>query len=407
MNTSLRKTKVRLGILAIVLLLGLSPVLARAGWFNSKKNETVTISKDEYERLKQFELLDEVKQYVDAYYYEEPNAQNMLDGAIQGMLQGLGDAYTFYYPQEAWTKMQEDDTGKYAGIGVQMLGNYEDSLVTIIRVFKDTPAERAGLKKGDIFYKVEDLEVSTATMQDAVDIMRGVPGEKVHIEILRNGEVLPFDLVKANIVVNRVEYKMIDDKVGYIILFEFAGGSMEAFDEAYQDLKQQGMEHLIFDLRDNPGGWVGDAEKIGSIFLDQKMLYYTQDRGGNKKEYITTTGADTMSLTMLVNGNSASASEILAGAMQDHERATIIGEKTFGKGVIQFVVPLSDEKSGFQFTTAQYFSPLGHKVHKEGITPDLLVEQPEEFAQTFFDTADLKDPQLAKAYEHALAELKK
>lgn len=401
-----RRLLYRLSILAVVLLASALPLLTNASWFGTNKNDTVTISKEEYDRLKQYELLDEVKQYVEAFYYEEPDEQSMMDGAIQGLLGGLGDAYSFYYPEEAWQKMQEDDTGKYAGIGVQMLGDYEDSSVTIIRVFKDTPAERAGLKKGDVFLSVEDIQVTTATMQDAVDIMRGVPGEKVHIEIVRNGEVLPFDLVKANIIVNRVEYKMIDDKVGYIILFEFAGGSKEAFLQAYQELKSQGMHHLIFDLRDNPGGWVGDAEEIGSLFLDQKLLYYTEDRFERRKEFNTNQGAESMPMTILVNENSASASEILAAAMQDHERAAIIGQKTFGKGIIQFVVPLSDEKSGFQFTSAQYFSPFGKKVHKEGVTPDLLVEMPEEFINKFFDTADLTDPQLAEAYEHALESLK-
>ena len=396
----------RLSILAVVFLVSALPLLTNASWFGTNKNDTVTISKEEYDRLKQYELLDEVKQYVEAFYYEEPDEKSMMDGAIQGLLGGLGDAYSFYYPEEAWKKMQEDDTGKYAGIGVQMLGDYEDSSVTIIRVFKDTPAERAGLKKGDVFLSVEDIQVTTATMQDAVDIMRGVPGEKVHIEIVRNGEVLPFDLIKANIIVNRVEYKMIDDKVGYIILFEFAGGSKEAFEQAYQDLKSQGMHHLIFDLRDNPGGWVGDAEEIGSLFLDRKLLYYTEDRFERRKEFNTNQGAESMPMTVLVNENSASASEILAAAMQDHERAVVIGQKTFGKGIIQFVVPLSDEKSGFQFTSAQYFSPLGKKVHKEGVTPDLLVEMPEEFINKFFDTADLTDPQLAQAYEHALESLK-
>ena len=229
-----RRLLYRLSILAVVLLASALPLLTNASWFGTNKNDTVTISKEEYDRLKQYELLDEVKQYVEAFYYEEPDEQSMMDGAIQGLLGGLGDAYSFYYPEEAWQKMQEDDTGKYAGIGVQMLGDYEDSSVTIIRVFKDTPAERAGLKKGDVFLSVEDIQVTTTTMQDAVDIMRGVPGEKVHIEIVRNGEVLPFDLVKANIIVNRVEYKMIDDKVGYIILFEFAGGSKEAFLQATQ-----------------------------------------------------------------------------------------------------------------------------------------------------------------------------
>ncbi len=399
------RIQTRLLAYALAMLLVLGPLGARASWFSSSKGDTVTIPKEEYERLKQYELLDEVKQYVDAYYYQEPVTQDMMDGAVQGLLAGLGDPYSFYYPKDAWARMQEEDTGKYAGIGVQMLGDPEDGSVTITRVFKNTPAEREGIKKGDVFFKVEELEVTTATMMDAVDIMRGVPGEKVHIELVRNGEILPFDLVKANIVVNRVEHKMIDDKVGYIILFEFAGGSMEAFTEAYEELKAQGMQHLIFDLRDNPGGWVGDAEEISELFLDKKMLYYTEDREQRRKEYVTKPGADSMPLTLLVNEHSASASEIMAAGMQDNGRAVIMGEKTFGKGVIQYVVPLSDGVSGFQFTSAQYFSPLGHKVHMEGITPDIEVPMPEELKDIFYDTADLSDPQLAAAYEQALKTL--
>lgn len=396
----------RLLAFALASLLILLPLATHAGWFSGSKDKTITIPLEEYERLKKYELLDEVKQYVDTYFYEEPNEQDMMDGAIQGLLSGLNDAYSFYYPKDAWAKMQEDDSGKYAGIGVQMLGNYEDGAVTITRVFKNTPAEQAGMKKGDVFYKVEELEVSTATMMDAVNIMRGIPGEKVHVEIIRNGEVIPFDLIKANIVVNRVEHKMIDSKIGYIILFEFAGGSKEAFTEAYNDLKAQGMEYLIIDLRDNPGGWVGDAEQISELFLDKQMLYYTEDRAQRRKEYITKEGADDMPLTILVNEHSASSSEIFSAGLQDHKRATILGTKTFGKGVIQFVVPLSDDQSGFQFTSAQYFSPLGHKVHKEGITPDVEVAMPEELKSVYFDTADLSDPQLAAAYELALDQVK-
>ncbi len=395
-----------LGILLSLSILTALPVTGSASFWTSVKSDTVTIPREEYERLQQYELLDEVKQYIDAYFYEEPDQQKVMDGAIQGLLGGLEDSYSFYYPEDAWNKMQEEDTGKYAGIGVQMLGNYEDSSVTITRVFRNTPAEEAGLKKGDVFLSVEDIQVTTATMQDAVDVMRGIPGEKVHIEIVRNGEVFPYDLIKASIVVNRVEYKMIDDQVGYIILFEFAGGSTEAFRAAFDELKAQGMKSLIFDLRDNPGGWVGDAEKIGDIFLDSKILYYTQDRYNRREEYVTDKGREEMPLILLVNENSASASEILAGAMQDHERAKLIGVKTFGKGVIQFVVPLSDEKSGFQLTGAQYFTPLGRKVHKEGIVPDLAVEMPEELKAKFFDTGDLEDPQLAAAYEEALKGLK-
>ena len=391
-----------IGSLAALLLVIILPMTAGASWFNNQANDTVTIPKEEYERLQKYEKLDEVRQYVDTYFYEEPDEGKMMDGAIQGLLSGLGDAYSFYYDEEAWQDMQEDDNGKYAGIGVQMLGNYDDYTVTITRVFRNTPAEDAGLKKGDVFYKVEEIEVTTATMNDAVNVMRGVPGEKVHIEIVRDGEVIPFDLIKAAITVNRVEYKMLDKKVGYIILFEFAGGSTEAFQSAFDDLKAQGMETLIFDLRDNPGGWVADAEKIGDIFLENQVLYYTEDRFQNKREYMTEAGIDETKLILLVNENSASASEILAAAMQDYHRAVIMGNKTFGKGIIQYVVPLSDQKSGFQLTNAQYFSPLGRKVHKEGIAPDIEVEMPEELKAVFFETGDLNDPQLAAAYAEAL-----
>jgi carboxyl-terminal processing protease len=398
----MKHTRRILGSLAAFLLAISLPMAGNASLFNTLANDTVTIPKEEYDRLQQYKKLDEVRQYVDAYFYEVPDEVKMLDGAIQGLLSGLGDAYSFYYDEKAWTEMQEDDTGKYAGIGVQMLGNYDDYTVTITRVFRNTPAETAGLKKGDVFYKVEDIEVTTTTMNDAVNIMRGVPGEKVHVEIVRDGEVIPFDLIKASITVNRVEYKMLDNKVGYIILFEFAGGSTEAFQAAFDDLKSQGMKTLVFDLRDNPGGWVADAEKIGDIFLENQVLYYTEDRFQNKREYMTQPGRDDMPLILLVNENSASASEILAAAMQDYHRAVIMGSKTFGKGIIQYVVPLSDQKSGFQLTNAQYFSPLGRKVHKEGITPDIEVVMPEELKSVFFETGDLNDPQLAAAYAEAL-----
>ncbi len=367
----------------------------------STGEDTITISRKEYERLKKYEMLDEVKNYVDTYFYQKPDEQKLMDGAIQGLLSGLNDAYSFYYPEEAWNKMQEEDKGKYAGIGVQMLGDYETGAVTITRVFRDTPAEAAGLKKGDVFMSVEDIQVTTATMQDAVNIMRGKPGEKVQIEVVRQGEVLPFDLVKADIVVNRVEYKMLDDKVGYIILFEFAGGSADAFTKAYTDLKSKGMKSLIMDLRDNPGGWVDDGVKIADLFLDKTLLYYAEDRDGNQEKFYTTNGKDDIPLIILVNENSASSSEILTAAMKDYHRATIIGVKTFGKGIIQFVIPLSDKKSGFQFTYAQYFSPDGNKVHKEGVTPDIIVEMPEESKNAYFELGSMEDPQLARAYDEA------
>lgn len=387
-----------LGVLLLVTAVALaSPAI---------QSDTVTISREEYERLKQYEKLDEVKRYVDNFYYEEPDQQKLMDGAIQGLLSGTGDAYTFYYPEEAWTTLWEEDEGKYAGIGVQMLGSYENGAVTIIRVFKGTPAEEAGLRRGDVFYKVEDLEVSTATMQDAVNLMRGVPGEQVHVEVVRSGEVLGFDIVKAEITVNRVESMMLEGNVGYIALYEFAGGSYDDFHAAYQELKEQGMKSLLIDLRDNGGGWVTDGVRVADLFMDKELMFYTENRAGVREKTYTTDGKDDIPLTLLVNENSASTTEILSAAMKDYGRATIVGVQTFGKGIIQYVMGLSDGKTGLQFTSSQYFTPEGTKVHKVGVEPDIIVEMPEDLASQYFSLGDLEDPQLKAAYDEALKAIK-
>ncbi|NLA54083.1 MAG: PDZ domain-containing protein [Clostridiales bacterium] len=205
-------------LLVLLLLVGhiQAPALSFPFNFGGNKEESVTITKEEYERLKKYEKLDEVRAFLDQYYYQEPDENALLDGAIQGLLAGTGDVYTFYYPEESWNTMWEEDEGKYAGIGIQMLGSYETNMVTITRVFKGTPAEAAGIRKGDILYKVEELEITVATLQDAVNVMRGTPGEKVHVELFREGEVLPFDVTKAEIIINRVESMMLEKNSGYI-----------------------------------------------------------------------------------------------------------------------------------------------------------------------------------------------
>ena len=391
----------KLSLILVVLIMA-GAMLAAAEAIPVRPGDTVTITREEYERLQQYEKLDEVKQYIDEYYYEQPDQQALMYGAIQGLLSGTKDAYTFYYPEEAWKTLWEEDEGKYAGIGIQMLGSYENGTVTIIRVFKGTPAEAAGVRKGDVLYKVEELEVTTATMQDAVNVMRGTPGDKVHVEVLRGGEVLPFDIVKAEITVNRVESMMLEGRVGYIALYEFAGGSYEDFKAAFDELNKQGMQSLIVDMRDNGGGWVEAGVKLADLFLDKELLFYTENRAGQQEKSYTTDGKSDLPLVLLVNENSASTTEIVSAAMKDLGRATLVGTKTFGKGIIQYVMGLSDGKSGFQFTSAQYFSPKGNKVHKEGVTPDIEVEMPEELADRYFDLGDMADPQLKAAYDAAL-----
>ncbi len=369
------------------------------------REEEVTVTKSEYEALKRFEKLAEIMDVVDAYYYEEPDKDAMLEYAIWGLLQGLGDNYTFYYPPESWKQMWEDDEGVYAGVGIQMLANYQDNTVTISRVFKNTPAEEAGLKKGDQLVRVDELQVTAESMQEAANLMRGKEAETVEIEVIRRGENIVFTVGRRIITVNTVEYTMLEDQVGLLILYDFSGDCVNGFTEALKELRKQGATALVVDLRDNGGGWVDAAEKMADLFLDKQLLFYAEDRFGKRIENYTTDGKDDIPLVMLINGASASSSEILSGTLRAAGRARLVGTQSYGKGIMQYVIPLSGmngEEDGMQITFAQYFMPDGTAVHKVGLTPDVIVEMPEELVNEYFELGDMSDPQLKAAWEEAI-----
>ena len=359
--------------------------------------DTVTISREEYERYKQFDTLLELMDLVDYGYFEEYDVQDMLDGAASGLLLGLGDPYTFYYTPEEYAELWEEDEGEYAGIGIQISTSYLTGLCTISRVFDNGPAREAGVQKGDILYMVEDLYVNSSTINDAVDIMRGTPGTTVHVVFLRGTEEMEYDLVRAGITVNRIDYGMLSSDIGYIYLYEFAGDCATEFQTAVRKLMDKGAKGLIIDLRDNPGGWVDEAEAIGDIFLDKGTLCYLQYNDGNREYYNTKAGKVNVELVILMNQYSASSSEILAGALKDRANATVVGVQSYGKGIVQTVVGL-DDGAGMQMTIAQYYTPNGNAVHKLGITPDVQVELPAG-DNGMYDFGDLADPQLSKAFE--------
>ncbi|MBR4537611.1 MAG: S41 family peptidase [Clostridia bacterium] len=366
-----------------------------------KKEQTVTISKEEYDRLSRYAEMDLILQYIEEWYYQEPDVDALIENATRGLMYGLEDPYTFYYNEAEWAQMWEDDEGKYGGIGIQMLGNLTDYSVTITRVFKDTPAERAGVRKGDRLVRVEDLEVDVYSMQNAVNIMRGTVEESVEIEVLRGKEYLTFNITRAEIQVNYVDYTMLEDQVGYIALYDFAGECQKEFAAALQALNAQGAKALVVDLRDNGGGWVDAAQSIGDLFLEDGILVYSEDRYGSREKLTMTAGMDDIPLVILVNGNSASSSEILSGGLHDRGRTTLVGTQTYGKGIIQAVIPLNDDKNGFQMTYAQYYLPSGTEVHKVGITPDIICEMPEELMNENFLLGDMTDPQLKTAWDTA------
>ena len=366
-------------------------------------DDTVTISRAEYDRLQRYAELDEIWQIVEQYYYQEPDTEAMLDGAEMGLLYGLGDPYTYYYTPDQYAQLWADDEGEYAGIGIQIMGDYTTGLCTISRVFLDSPALDAGLRKGDVLTRVEDIDVVTTTLQDAVNIMRGEPGTPVNVQVQRGDQLLDFVVQRAVVHVNWVNSCMLDGDVGYISLYEFSGDCSPSFAVHLDNLMNQGAKALVIDLRDNPGGWVDDAQKVADMFLQEGNVASLVYRDGTTELYTTTTDGkeNPIPLVVLVNEYSASASEILAGALQDRGRATIVGTQTFGKGVVQYVLPVGTRGAGMQLTVAQYYTPNGNEVHKVGITPDIEATLPEGDT-TMYDIGDLDDAQLKAAYEVAL-----
>lgn len=359
--------------------------------------DTVTISKEQYEKYQQFDKLLEIMGIVGDNYYQDVETDDLLEGAAQGLLYGVGDPYTFYYTAEDFAEMWEEDEGEYAGIGIQISASYLTNICTVSRVFDNGPAHEAGVLKGDILYKVEDMYVDAYNLQDAVDIMRGIPGTDVNVVFLRGGEELSFTLTRAKISVNRVESTMLEDGIGYIYLYDFAGDCAVKFEAALNDLVDRGAKGIIIDLRDNPGGWTADAESIADLFMDKGVIYYLEYRDGQREYAYSKNGKTDVQLVVLMNQYSASSSEILCGALKDRAGATVVGVQSYGKGIVQAVVGLSDQ-SGMQVTIAQYFTPNGNKVHQVGITPDVEVQLPEGDIG-MYQFGDLSDPQLSRALE--------
>lgn len=377
--------------------------------FGTNDSDTVTITREDYERLEQFSELADLIDIAEEAYYEDTDRAKMIEGAAKGLMSALGDPYTYYYNPEEWQEMWEDDEGNYTGIGVLISANYQTQICTISRVFKGSPAEMVGVQRGDILYRVgEDLYVNANNLSDAVDIMRGLPDTDVDVTFLRNGEEITFTITRKMISVNQVESKMLTDDVGYIALYQFAGEAEKEFEKDLNKLIEDGAKGIIMDLRDNPGGWVEQARYIADLFLDRGELCYLVYKNGKEDhtEYLTRNGKVDVKLVVMMNENSASSSEILAGALQDRAEATVVGTQSFGKGIIQAVNEIGKNGAGFQMTIASYYTPNGNAVNKVGITPDVECSIPEG-DNGMYEFADLEnDVQLIKALEVIQEKLK-
>lgn len=320
--------------------------------------------------------INELSAYAKLYYYNEADIEEMQDSMYHGLVEGLGDKYSVYYNEEDFTELQVSTTGQYYGIGAGLTQDLNTMIVTINKVYAGTPSEAAGLKKDDIIISVDGIDGTSMEVSELVKHIRGEEGTTVKIEIFRPSteEYLTFDVERADITLPSVEYEMVESNIGYIWIDSFETETAHQFEAAVEELTAQGMKGLILDVRYNPGGMVSSVVQILDDILPEGLLVYTEDKAGNRESY--SSSGDTymdLPLVVLINGDSASASEILAGAIKDYDYGTLIGTTTFGKGIVQTIFPLSDGDA-IKLTTAKYFTPSGNYIHEVGIAPDIELE---------------------------------
>jgi carboxyl-terminal processing protease len=328
-------------------------------------------------RFENLDTFTEVMYLIERNYVEEVENKTLVDGAIKGMLQNL-DPHSTYFTEKEYTNFQVDTKGEFGGLGITI--GMRDNILTVIAPIEDTPAFRAGLKSGDKIIKIEDNSTATLSLEDAVNSLRGKPGTDVTITIHRDNTPKPFDvkLTRAIIKVAAVKYDMIGNDVAYIRVTQFKEDVSGEIKTAIENLRKNKYKGIIVDLRNNPGGLLSEAINVSSIFLPAgKEVVYTKDRAEKDLHYRSSRFSvkeENLPLVVLVNEGSASASEILAGAIQDYKRGVIVGKKTYGKASVQSIIPLRDG-SAVKLTTAHYYTPNGRMIHEKGIEPDIAVEE--------------------------------
>jgi len=352
----------------------------------------------DFENIKKY---NEVKRLLSTYYYEDINQNDMLEGSIAGMVNALNDPYTVYFTKDQMKVFEEKTSGSYVGIGVS-LNMGEDGLLTVVEAFPDSPAKKVGIMTGDKIVKVDDQDVTTISDQDyIVSMIKGEEKTKVKITVFRpsEGTYLDFDIIREKIKVENITSEVIDGDIGYIKMSMFDSEMAKYFGNHLNKLLDKKIKGLIIDLRDNPGGDYNEVCAIADRLLPEGLIVYTEDKFGNRSEKKSDAKEFDLPLAILVNGNSASASEILSGAVKDHNKGTLIGTKTFGKGLVQAVQELEDG-SGLKVTIARYFTPSGVCIHKEGIEPDIVVELDEKYSNMPVSQVPREDDtQLKKALE--------
>ena len=344
--------------------------------------------------------LETLETYVNKYYYYDVD-DDWAEGIYEGLMEALDDPYAKYYTAEEYAELAESNSGEYAGIGVVVRQDTDTGYPVAVSIVEDSPAASVDIQAGDYIVQIDDYEIESSDDLDyLVSMIRGDEGTDVTLKIYRPDDMKYHEVtITRQIVENKtVSYTMMDDNIGYIVISQFVSNTDEQFEEAVDDLESQGMQALLIDVRDNPGGILDTVVNVCDYILSEGLIVYDEDKEGNIVSSYEATDEHSIDIPMaiLVNGESASASEILTGALKDHGVATVIGETTYGKGIVQSLISLGDG-SAIKLTTSKYYTPNGNDIHEVGIEPDIEVSLPDDY--TTDDYLGENDTQYQKGIE--------
>lgn len=363
------------------------------------------VPQKQFDALRRYARLDEVRDTLMTSYYQELDEDELVLGAIRGMTAAVDDPYTFYYTPEEMEKMKENSEGAYHGIGV-LIQSTEDGQIEVLRVYPGTPAEAAGLAVGDVIVAVDAMEITGEdghAYADAVNMIRGEEGSLVELTVRRGGEALRLQVARGDVQVSYGSFSMLEGGIGYLSVTQFSGDAQQRFGEALDFFRENGARGMVLDLRNNPGGLLDQVVAMADSILPKGVIVYIQDRAGTRKDYYSDEEMYDIPLAVLVNGASASASEIMAASVQCFGRGTVIGTTTYGKGIVQTLLTYDTDGAGMQLTTASYFDGDGRSIHKTGVTPDVVLEFEGDAIPLEPDPAS--DNQLAAAIEDLEAQI--
>lgn len=368
----------------------------------SEKEKQINLTDEQIQ-----EKLTEIESLMNEYYLDELDSEQIETWLYKGAVAGLGDPYAAYYTREEYQSLRDSTNGSYCGIGVEISQNISTGIVTITRVFEDGPAMEAGILPGDILYKVGNEEATGQDLNMIVSMIKGEENTEVQISVARDGEddYLEFQVKRKTIEIQTVGSAMLEEQIGYISITSFDDVTTDQFINALDELEARGLKGLIVDLRNNGGGLVSSVCAILDRLLPEGLIVYTEDKYGNREE--ETSDAENYfdkPLVVLVNGNSASASEIFAGAIKDYELGFLVGTTTYGKGIVQKIYPLSDG-TAVKLTVSKYYTPKGNNIHGIGIDPDIEIDLDEDLKKEAVVTVE-EDNQIQKAIEVLKEEMK-